>query len=182
MRRRSCSTCAVPSTWTRSRPPPPPSCAGTNLRAGFRQRKEGSPVQVVHRTVRLPWQDEDLTALPETEREAKARELADAERARPFDMTKPPLLRYMLIKLADDLHRMVFTNHHILLDGWSTPVLQTELFALYLAKGDDTGMPRVAPTRTIWRGSPPRTVPPPRTPGGAPRRRPRTHSRRPWCT
>jgi amino acid adenylation domain-containing protein len=116
-----------------------------NLRAGFRQRKEGSPVQVVHRTVRLPWRDEDLTALPETEREAKARELADAERARPFDMTKPPLLRYMLIKLADDLHRMVFTNHHILLDGWSTPVLQTELFALYLAKGDDTGMPRVAP-------------------------------------
>ncbi|MFA1551823.1 amino acid adenylation domain-containing protein [Actinomadura chokoriensis] len=116
-----------------------------NLRAGFRQRKEGSPVQVVHRTVRLPWQDEDLSALPEAEREAKARELADAERARPFDMAKPPLLRFMLIKLADGLHRMVFTNHHILLDGWSTPVLQTELFALYLAKGDDTGMPRVAP-------------------------------------
>ncbi|NED51713.1 hypothetical protein G3I24_12450, partial [Micromonospora aurantiaca] len=99
-----------------------------NLRAGFRQRKEGSPVQVVHRAVRLPWQDEDLTALPEPEREAKARELAGAERARPFDMAKPPLLRFMLIKMADDLHRMVFTNHHILLDGWSTPVLQTELF------------------------------------------------------
>jgi amino acid adenylation domain-containing protein len=116
-----------------------------NLRAGFRQRKEGSPVQVVHRAVRLPWQDEDLSALPEPDREARARELAGAERARPFDMAKPPLLRFMLIKMADDLHRMVFTNHHILLDGWSTPVLQTELFALYLAKGDDTGMPRVAP-------------------------------------
>ncbi|MFA1539038.1 amino acid adenylation domain-containing protein [Actinomadura monticuli] len=116
-----------------------------NLRAGFRQRKEGSPVQVVHRAVRLPWRDEDLSALPGREREAAARELADAERARPFDMTRPPLLRYLLIKLADGLHRMVFTNHHILLDGWSTPVLQTELFALYLSKGDDTGMPRVAP-------------------------------------
>ncbi|WP_433472859.1 amino acid adenylation domain-containing protein [Spirillospora sp. CA-142024] len=116
-----------------------------NLRAGFRQRKEGSPVQVVHRTVRSPWRDEDLSALPEPERESRARELADAERARPFDMTKPPLLRFLLIKLADGLHRMVFTNHHILLDGWSTPVLQTELFALYLAKGDDTGMPRVTP-------------------------------------
>jgi amino acid adenylation domain-containing protein len=116
-----------------------------NLRAGFRQRKEGSPVQVVHRTVRLPWRDEDLSALPDAEREAGARELAAAERARPFDMAKPPLLRFLLIKLADGLHRMVFTNHHILLDGWSTPVLQTELFALYLAKGDDTGMPRVAP-------------------------------------
>ncbi|WP_243718233.1 amino acid adenylation domain-containing protein [Actinomadura sp. 7K534] len=116
-----------------------------NLRAGFRQRKEGSPVQVVHREVRLPWNDADLSALPEDERDARARDLADAERARPFDMTRPPLLRFLLIKLADGLHRMVFTNHHILLDGWSTPVLQTELFALYLAKGDDTGMPRVAP-------------------------------------
>jgi hypothetical protein len=116
-----------------------------NLRAGFRQRKEGSPVQVVHREVRLPWNDADLSALQEGERDARARDLADAERARPFDMTKPPLLRFLLIKLADGLHRMVFTNHHILLDGWSTPVLQTELFALYLAKGDDTGMPRVAP-------------------------------------
>ncbi|WP_026400351.1 non-ribosomal peptide synthetase [Actinomadura rifamycini] len=116
-----------------------------NLRAGFRQRKEGSPVQVVHRTVKLPWRDADLTGLPDADREAEARRLADAERARPFDMAKPPLLRFLLIRLGDDLHRMVFTNHHILLDGWSTPVLQTELFALYLAKGDDTGMPRVAP-------------------------------------
>ncbi|WP_236008804.1 amino acid adenylation domain-containing protein [Actinomadura physcomitrii] len=116
-----------------------------NLRAGFRQRKEGSPVQVVHREVRLPWEDADLSGLPEAERDARARELAEAERARPFDMARPPLLRFLLIRLADGLHRMVFTNHHILLDGWSTPVLQTELFALYLAKGDDTGMPRVAP-------------------------------------
>ncbi|TYB42712.1 amino acid adenylation domain-containing protein [Actinomadura chibensis] len=119
-----------------------------NLRAGFRQRKEGSPVQVVHRRVGLPWRDADLSALPRDEREAKAREMADAERARPFDMAKPPLLRFLLLKLADDLHRMVFTNHHIVLDGWSTPVLQTELFALYLAKGDDTGMPRVTPYKT----------------------------------
>ncbi|MFD0535841.1 condensation domain-containing protein [Actinomadura luteofluorescens] len=116
-----------------------------NLRAGFRQRKEGSPVQVVHRMVRLPWRDEDLSALPGPERETRARELAAAERARPFDMAKPPLLRFMLIRLEDGLHRMVFTNHHILLDGWSTPVLQTELFALYLTRGDDTGMPRVTP-------------------------------------
>ncbi|MFD0684690.1 amino acid adenylation domain-containing protein [Actinomadura fibrosa] len=116
-----------------------------NLRAGFRQRKEGTPVQVVHRQVRLPWENADLSGLGEAEREAEARALAERERARPFDMAKPPLLRFLLIRLADDLHRMVFTNHHILLDGWSTPVLQTELFALYLAKGDDTGMPRVTP-------------------------------------
>ncbi|GAA3959091.1 hypothetical protein GCM10023085_46790 [Actinomadura viridis] len=127
------------------------SAAGTllrrhaNLRAGFRQRKEGTPVQVVHRRVRLPWEEADLTGLPESGREAGARALAERERARPFDMARPPLLRFLLVRMAADLHRMVFTHHHILLDGWSTPVLQTELFALYLAGGDDTGLPRVTP-------------------------------------
>ncbi|MEU5883555.1 amino acid adenylation domain-containing protein [Spirillospora sp. NPDC047279] len=116
-----------------------------NLRAGFRQRKEGTPVQIVQRQVRLPWEDVDLTGLPEAERAAAATAVADRERVTPFDMAKPPLLRFTLVKMAADRHRMVFTNHHILLDGWSTPVLQTELFALYLAGGDDTGMPRVAP-------------------------------------
>ncbi|MFI0348968.1 amino acid adenylation domain-containing protein [Actinomadura sp. 9N407] len=111
-----------------------------NLRAGFRQRKEGSAVQVVHRQVRLPWEEIDLTDDP-----GRAGEIAARERALPFDMAKPPLLRFVLLRLADGLHRMVFTHHHILLDGWSTPVLQTELFALYLAGGDDTGLPRVAP-------------------------------------
>ncbi|GAA2589782.1 amino acid adenylation domain-containing protein [Actinomadura fulvescens] len=116
-----------------------------NLRAGFRQRKEGTPVQIVQRQVRLPWQDVDLSGLPETDRSAEATAVAERDRTTPFDMARPPLLRFTLIKLADGRHRMVFTNHHILLDGWSTPVLQTELFALYLAGGDDTGMPRVTP-------------------------------------
>ncbi|MEU6037308.1 amino acid adenylation domain-containing protein [Actinomadura sp. NPDC047616] len=116
-----------------------------NLRAGFRQRKDGSGVQIVHRRVRLPWAEADVSDLPRERREDEARVLAEADRARPFDLARPPLLRFLLIKLAADRHRMVFTNHHILLDGWSTPVLQTELFALYLAKGDDTGMPRVTP-------------------------------------
>ncbi|MFB4314444.1 amino acid adenylation domain-containing protein [Actinomadura sp. 21ATH] len=114
-----------------------------NLRAGFRQRKEGGAVQVVHRQVRLPWEEIDLTAA--ADRHGEAARIAGRERARPFDMAKPPLLRFTLLKLGADLHRMVFTHHHILLDGWSMPVLQTELFALYLAGGDDTGLPRVAP-------------------------------------
>ncbi|MBO2451312.1 amino acid adenylation domain-containing protein [Actinomadura barringtoniae] len=116
-----------------------------NLRAGFRQRKEGSPVQVVHRQVKLPWEELDLSGRPDADKDAEAAAVAERERTTPFDMARPPLLRFVLIKLADDRHRVVFTNHHILLDGWSTPVLQTELFALYLAKGDDTGMPRVTP-------------------------------------
>ncbi|HEX2316312.1 MAG TPA: amino acid adenylation domain-containing protein [Thermomonospora sp.] len=116
-----------------------------NLRCGFRQRKEGTPVQLVHRDVPLPWREEDLSQLPAAEAEAAAVRLAETERAHRWDMARPPLLRFLLIRFGPDRHRLVFTNHHILLDGWSTPILQTELFALYVAGGDDTGLPRVTP-------------------------------------
>jgi amino acid adenylation domain-containing protein len=98
---------------------------------------------VVHREVTLPWEEIDLTGAPDTDDET-ARIIA-RERAHRFDMARPPLLRFVLIKTAAQRHRLVFTNHHILLDGWSTPVLTTELFALYLNEGDDTGLPRVTP-------------------------------------
>jgi amino acid adenylation domain-containing protein len=114
-----------------------------NLRAGFRQRKQGEPVQVVHREVRLPWEEHDLAGHPDPE--AEAARIAERERAHRWDMVRPPLLRFVLLRLAPARHRLVFTNHHILLDGWSTPILQTELFALYLAHGDDTGLPRPTP-------------------------------------
>jgi non-ribosomal peptide synthetase component F len=71
-------------------------------------------------------------------------EVLDHERAVGFDVTKPPLLRFVLVRLADR-YRLVLTNHHILWDGWSLPLLLEELFALYAAGGDDTGLPPVVP-------------------------------------
>ena len=41
----------------------------------------------------------------------------------------------------------MLTNHHILMDGWSTPVLVQELLTLYAHKGDDGALPRVTPYR-----------------------------------
>ncbi|WP_242454798.1 amino acid adenylation domain-containing protein [Bailinhaonella thermotolerans] len=110
-----------------------------NLRASFRQRKQGDPVQVIHRRVDLPWHEADAAD------EAEAARLVRAERVRRFDMARAPLLRFLLVRLGPERHRLVFTNHHILLDGWSTPLLATELFTLYLRDGDDAGLPRVTP-------------------------------------
>ncbi|TDD88148.1 amino acid adenylation domain-containing protein [Actinomadura darangshiensis] len=109
-----------------------------NLRAAFWHEDLSRPVQVIPRTVELPW--EEITASG-----AEADAVVARERARGFDMTAPPLLRFVLVRTAPERFRLVFTNHHILLDGWSTPVLATELFLLYMQGGHDTGMPRVTP-------------------------------------
>ncbi|WNE94149.1 non-ribosomal peptide synthase/polyketide synthase [Streptomyces luomodiensis] len=117
------------------------------LRAAFRQRKNGDWAQVVMRAVPLPWTETDLSALPEEERSAAVAEAMAADRSTRFDVTRPPLLRFTLIRLGASLHRLVLTNHHLVLDGWSLPVLMGELCALYDAHGDAGAMPRVRPYR-----------------------------------
>ena len=71
------------------------------------------------------------------------------ERAERFDLACAPLLRFTLIRLAADRHRLVLTNHHILMDGWSMPVLVQELLTLYArARAMTAGaLPRVTPYR-----------------------------------
>ncbi|MER5622089.1 amino acid adenylation domain-containing protein [Streptosporangium sp. NPDC002544] len=93
-----------------------------NLRASFRQRAGGDPVQLVHRRVEVPWREVAGT---------DAETVAAEERARRFDLSRPPLMRFVLVRSGPQRYRLVFTNHHILLDGWSTPLLAAELFALY---------------------------------------------------
>ena len=54
-----------------------------------------------------------------------------AERAAVCDLDHPPAFRVALIRTAPDRHRFVLTNHHIVLDGWSLPILLQEIFASY---------------------------------------------------
>ncbi|HEV2763758.1 MAG TPA: condensation domain-containing protein, partial [Pyrinomonadaceae bacterium] len=76
---------------------------------------------------------EDLSAEPAAEREARARELAQAEARQPFDLGEGLLLRARLLRLGEDDHVALLTMHHIASDGWSVGVIVQELAALYEA-------------------------------------------------
>lgn len=104
-----------------------------NLRVAFRTGRD-RPVQVVLRDVELPWREVDLSGSGE-EAGREADRLAAAERARPFDPARPPLLRLAVARLGPDRHRVILTGHHILLDGWSMATLVRELFAVDAAGG-----------------------------------------------
>ncbi|MEV0643414.1 amino acid adenylation domain-containing protein [Streptomyces sp. NPDC050619] len=114
------------------------------LRASFHERKSGAPVQLIARKVRLPWRETDLSGVAEAERTARAAELAAQEHAKRLDLSAAPLLRLLLIRLADQQHQLVLTTHHILMDGWSMPVLLDELAAVYAADGDSRTLPPAA--------------------------------------
>ncbi|MBV9059419.1 MAG: amino acid adenylation domain-containing protein, partial [Pseudonocardiales bacterium] len=118
-----------------------------NLRAAFPQLDSGHPVQVIPRQVRLPWHDIDVSGYSIPEADAHLSRLAADDYACRFTLSRPPLLRFTLARLGPDHHRMVITLHHLLLDGWSLPVLLRELFALYATRGDTSGLPPVTPYR-----------------------------------
>ncbi|TCP53368.1 amino acid adenylation domain-containing protein [Tumebacillus sp. BK434] len=73
----------------------------------------------------------DLSRLPEPEREADAKRILHEETHRPFELSKGPLLRVILLRLSDEEHVMLLLVHHIISDGWSNGVLTRELTALY---------------------------------------------------
>ncbi len=78
---------------------------------------------------------------------ADAREALDRMVAReagvPFDLGQGPLIRGLLLRLAEEEHVLVITMHHIVSDGWSMNVLVGELSALYGAfrKGEADPLP-----------------------------------------
>ncbi|MDX3308246.1 amino acid adenylation domain-containing protein [Streptomyces sp. ME08-AFT2] len=106
-----------------------------NLRAGFRYRKNGQPVQLIPREVPVPWREVTEPGDPDA--------LTDRDRTEPFDVGRPPLIRFTLIATGPGRHRLLVTCHHILLDGWSMPLLLSELFTAYAAGGDASTLPAV---------------------------------------
>ena len=111
-----------------------------NLRVAFRQRKNGDAVALVGRQVTLPWTVVDAPNRAELDR------LLDADLRTRFDPATAPLLRMSLYRLGAS-SRLVLTHHHLLLDGWSMPVLLRELFALVESAGDAAVLPPVVDHR-----------------------------------
>ncbi|MEV4286822.1 amino acid adenylation domain-containing protein [Nonomuraea bangladeshensis] len=95
------------------------------LRAAFRSRRNGRPVQVVAARAALRWQEADLTG------GGSAAEVVERDRRTPFDLQSPPLLRFTLVREAPDRHLLLVANHHLVLDGWSLNLALRELFELY---------------------------------------------------
>ena len=62
---------------------------------------------------------------------SRSSEVCAAERAAVCDLADQPAFRVALIRTAEDRHRFVLTNHHIVVDGWSMPILLREIFAGY---------------------------------------------------
>ncbi|MEU9136993.1 amino acid adenylation domain-containing protein [Streptomyces sp. NPDC048404] len=111
------------------------------LRAAFVDRADGDLVQVIPRSVTLPWRHLDLTALDAPQREETFERFLTEDQKAYFDADTPPLMRLALAVLDPDRPELVLTAHHALYDGWSTPLLMQDLLLLYASDGDASALP-----------------------------------------
>jgi amino acid adenylation domain-containing protein/non-ribosomal peptide synthase protein (TIGR01720 family) len=101
------------------------------LRTAFYHDTFAIPVQCVYKKISMPVEIVDYDE-------------SDADKLKGFDFSEAPLMRVSLQRLSGDTYRMVWTYHHIILDGWSMPVLMEEFLKVYEAIVNKTPLPQYA--------------------------------------
>ncbi|WP_437713070.1 amino acid adenylation domain-containing protein [Sorangium sp. So ce448] len=121
------------------------------LRTSFAWKDLERPLQIVHRQIDLSevihvldWRDQTAA-----EQEQRLTEALQAELAAGLDMTRAPLMRIRLIRMADDAYRIVRSFHHILTDDWCFSVMMKECLSYYaaLSAGRSLELPEPRPYR-----------------------------------
>jgi len=101
------------------------------LRTSFLWEGLRRPLQSVHRTVDIPWHIEDWRGLSAHEHEQNLDRFLVDDRARGFDLQQPPLMRCAVLRTGNDEYWFVWSQHHLLMDGWSCSRVLSEVLRLY---------------------------------------------------
>jgi amino acid adenylation domain-containing protein/non-ribosomal peptide synthase protein (TIGR01720 family) len=101
------------------------------LRSSFHWQGLDTPVQVVHAQVPTTFEAQDWRGFTPEEQEARLERFIREERKAGFDFTRAPLMRLKAFRLQDDVWRLLFSHHHLMMDGWSLGLVLQEVFALY---------------------------------------------------
>jgi hypothetical protein len=101
-----------------------------SLRTRFASGSEG-PIQIIEPPAPFVLEIRDLSACAVADRALEVERLSHEEAQRPFDLTRAPLLRAVLLRLDAEEHVLLLTIHHIIADGWSLEVMDRELSTLY---------------------------------------------------
>jgi amino acid adenylation domain-containing protein len=124
------------------------------LRTAFYWQDLEKPYQVVYEQIELPWQVEDWRHLdPDTQRDRLDAFLI-ADRQQGFELSQAPLMRMTLFHLSKETYHLVWSSHHLLLDGWSESLIFKEVYAFYEAfcQGKELQLAQPRPFRDyiVW--------------------------------
>ncbi len=101
------------------------------LRTAFVHDGLPVPVQVILKHRPPDFLVEDFCSLPAAEQNQRIGDFCEQDVIRGFDLRDEPLVRFAVFRLASKRHQVIWSYHHILLDGWSLGNLYDEFHRLY---------------------------------------------------
>jgi len=101
------------------------------MRTSIHWEKIEKPMQVVHPKATIKWDKHDWTSNSPEEQQTQLASLKDIDRELGLDLTKAPISRLALIQLQAEEHLLLWSCHHILLDGWSTTIILKDALRHY---------------------------------------------------
>ncbi|MEM9819924.1 MAG: amino acid adenylation domain-containing protein [Bacteroidota bacterium] len=105
------------------------------LRSAFVHDKFSIPIQCVYKKVEVPFQILNYSNKSEEEQKLAIEKLLEEDMQKGFDFAKAPLIRIILVRVSLKAFKMIWTHQHILLDGWSMPLVMGEWSDAYEAYG-----------------------------------------------
>ncbi|MGK7918089.1 MAG: amino acid adenylation domain-containing protein, partial [Prochloraceae cyanobacterium] len=104
-----------------------------SLKTAFVWENLTNPLQVVPTAIAIPWTEHNWLDLSPTEQEQKLDIYLKQDLPRGFALDRPPLMRMALFQIASDRYQLLWSHHHLILDGWCNSVIFKEVFTLYEA-------------------------------------------------
>ncbi|MGH9762108.1 MAG: non-ribosomal peptide synthetase, partial [Blastocatellia bacterium] len=101
------------------------------LRTAFRWQGVEQPEQIVRKNLRIRFERLDWRGQSPDEREERLGQLLISDRNKGLDLERAPLMRLTLVQDSDDKYELLWTSHHLLMDGWSVPIVVNDVFTRY---------------------------------------------------
>ena len=107
------------------------------LRTVYRE-EGGAPTQRVDLTLQPEWTYRDLTDVEPVASTACIHAALEPLLAQPIDLGRGPISRVYVLRVATDQHLLLFSTHHVAVDGWSISIIWRDWGALYQANTQHT--------------------------------------------
>lgn len=101
------------------------------LRTAFQWEGLEKPLQVVYRQVQMPLHVLDWQNYTSEQQAQQLDAFLQHDRQQEFDLTGSPLMRLTLIQTSAETYFLIWTKHHLILDGWSTGIVLQQVWNRY---------------------------------------------------
>jgi len=120
------------------------------LRTVFMFKNVPEPLQLVLKNQKVTFTSLDISQLSVKEQEIYLQDYLQKDKERGFDLSQEALIRITVLQLAFDCSQIIWTNHHIIMDGWSNGIILKEVFAIYYSHkmGKNSNLPQPVPYKT----------------------------------